>query len=177
MLRTERVQTPSSADEFSRSIALSVVDTSGSSHILAACATSMGTARVGTGWHLRGNIGATSSTETDRDQAIVIRPKALLLRLDRDRPRYPGPSLDPRVEGSNPSRPIPLSRPATLCGPARLASQSRLTPLTARSSTSPCVHTVLSGLARPTAPRESGRRRFESFTAYLLREKSAGCAG
>jgi hypothetical protein len=57
------------------------------------------------------------------------------------------------------SPPLRLASPAGgLRRPGATGLWSRLTPLAARSSTNPCVHTVLSGLAPPAAPRESEGR-------------------
>ena len=48
--------------------------------------------------------------------------------------------------------------------PGATGPRSRLTLLAARSSPSPCVHTVLYGLAPPAASRKRERRRFDSGT-------------
>jgi len=80
------------------------------------------------GWHLRGNIGATSPTEIDRDKEAETRSKSLAFQLDRDRPRSQPPPLNPKVEGSNPSRPKPLVVSQCGSGPPETAIRTPVAP-------------------------------------------------
>ena len=124
-----------------------------SSHILSGRAISVGTARGGTGWHLRGNIGATSSTEIHRDLVAEIGSKSLVSQLDRDRPRSQRPPINPKVAGSNPARPKKVSE---FVSRRATATQSQPKWVTKAASS---LRTSFLGDPKPVSISYQGRRR------------------
>ena len=87
-----------------------------------------------------GHAGATGPSETDRDrerlEEFATREVAGKTQTDRDQPRSASVPLNPKVEGSNPSRPMQIranqADSAWLRGVIRARNAIRVTPCVPR---------------------------------------------